>query len=1353
MTTELDFTRFFDAVPKLTDKNFRLWKRLAMNDIKMLNLDYLLSDAATTAAIDTSTTTPDTTNVVGNSASGPTAEATTNPPIQPTNAIRQIYDTARRTSDEKKLLTLLLRWVSEKFHYQIENCSLGSQAWKELLVNNQDSEEYELGNAAMAFFTMANSFTGGNLQEYILDYEKHLNTIRKFKPDFFKDEMLIYHFIGVIEKASDDYVLTCEHLLHTKASWDTVKQSLIQRYNNLKKMKKEKEIALLISNGNQDRKYKNVNHSRPATRQRICYICRKPNHQANDCWHKKQPYTPKDNKRKQNEFKKVEHANAAQVQYALCSIANFVETKTLCGENEQNLGELKNTEKSTEWILDSGASRHITCQKRNFVSLLQLDEPVCVSIADGKSINAYFSGTVNLKFKTGKIIKLCDVLFIPEFKFNLLSATKLTDEHCSIQLCDNQVKILQLSDNSILGDGQKVNGLYILNAVPTIHSILLSAASDVNESNNNLQIWHARLGHASNSMIQTLCKQSLVTGLDLTDSHDNCFCEICLLSKKKRFPFPRSSSTSSHPLQLVHSDIAGPFQENGLDDSRYFIIFVDDYSRFVWVYPVQKKNAIYNVFEEFIISAENLCGFSVKTLRSDNGSEYLSNEFKLICQRYRIAQQCTVVYTPQQNGVSERYIQTIVTMCRSMLTHFDLPKSYWSYAVRYAAWIKNRLQHPRIKHTTPHETFTKIKPSLSFAKTFGCAAYAWIATSLRQKLDYKSSLAIFVGVSSNRKGYILLNIDTLQPFVCRDVTFCESRSPASIIPNSTIKRIKLNLSTSDSGEEKKYKKDSEVSLIIYTEPTSYKDITTAPDVLEWKLACQDELNAIELNKTWTIVDRPSQNPVIHSGWVLKLKRNDEGKPVRRKARLVCRGNEQVYGLNYTDTYAPVVRWSSLRLILHIAATLNLEILQADVTTAFLNGVIEEDVYVEAPIGFPLPNGKVYKLNKSLYGTKQAPRAWNKTLDRFLKKIGFIQLKSESCIYTKGKYGEETYIIIIVYVDDMLLCGKYPYLSEIVTALQTEYKMNEITDVDYFLKIKIKRDRLNRKIFLNQTNYIEDIFNKFANDKMKSENRISTSIIPLDSFKLLYQSLDSIKTAHPYRELVGSIMYLMTCTRPDIAFTISLLSRFQSRPNDYHYSTLLKLLSYLKSTSNLELEIGNSDGRFMQLVGYSDADWGSSLDDRKSTSGYLVKVGASIISWSSKKQNTVATSTAEAEYYSIYSLTQETQYIKTLLNELGIETINARIYCDNQSSIAISNNPSMHSRTKHIDIKYHFIRELVETKQISITYIKTDNQEADGFTKLIDGKKLKKFINHVNLRDNKNLSDRNLSDMKRYDHQI
>jgi Reverse transcriptase (RNA-dependent DNA polymerase) len=512
------------------------------------------------------------------------------------------------------------------------------------------------------------------------------------------------------------------------------------------------------------------------------------------------------------------------------------------------------------------------------------------------------------------------------------------------------------------------------------------------------------------------------------------------------------------------------------------------------------------------------------------------------------------------------------------------------------------------------------------------------------------------------------------------------------------------------------------------EPATRKEAMQGPDAQKWLEGEQAELNAHKKNNTWSIVDwKPNMN-VIGIKWIYKKKRDINGLVKQFKVRLVAKGFAQEYGIDYNKVFAPTLRHTSFKLIIIIAASIpGYKTKHKDTKTAFLNANVSDDIYVQVPEGLNVGHNKVLKLNKALYGIKQAPREWNLTLNATLLQLGLKRLQKDTCIYTKvSRTGR--LIIIGVFVDDLPIAyheADEKEFQEIDRALSSKYEMTDLGEINHTLGMRIRRTA-NGTMTIDQSLYINDKIKEFKMLDCKE-----TDTPGYKSYTASEQGDQKLNEADTtlYRMIVGSLIYAAVLTRPDLQHSVNQAARHMQNPTQTNMVAAKRILRYMKGAADYALVYGEQkiENNKMKITAYCDADWGGNKEDRKSTTGYCVFINGSLISWNTRKQQTVALSSAEAELMGICEVVKEVLYLKMLIEEIGFKvetpiTINV----DNQSSIQISENDIHHDRTKHIDIKFYFIRNLIDTGIIKPKWVSTHNQLADIFTKPLGSKLFARF---------------------------
>ena len=846
------------------------------------------------------------------------------------------------------------------------------------------------------------------------------------------------------------------------------------------------------------------------------------------------------------------------------------------------------------WLVDSGASTHMTREKGLLLDYREFEKPEMVGLGDGKTVEAVGVGTVRMKMlsrvsnHTQCVFQ--HVLYVPRLACNLFLVRAAAAKGNTVKFGIGKCWIRD-RDGKLKGMGTLVGKLYQLDCEP----VTVECVAVASQLKSGVDMWHQRFGHLNGQQLQRIAQKDLVTGVKIPQQMTLSFCEGCVEGKMHRAPFkPVGEIRSTRRLQLVHSDVCGPMQTESLGGRKYFVTFIDDYSRCCDVYFLKSKSEVFGKFKEFEASVTNESDRSIGTLRTDNGGEYLSGEFKEYLKSKGIRHELTVPHSPQQNGVAERMNRTLIESARTMIAHAGLPNSYWAEAVATAAYVRNRMPTTAIKNDqTPYERWYGRKPNVSHLRVFGCVAYAHVPDSERQKLDKKAVKLRFVGYAKMSKGYRLLDWKTEKIVTRRDVVFnetnfCFETEPEPAKPQEVGVEVEGSMEHGHQQEvpsdvqprcsDRAHRRPVRFGIDEYAdvatvensvqhfsynacqimEPKSMEEALSSDHAKEWKAATDSEVDSLLESETWELVELPPDRKPIGGKWVFKVKHGSDGSVEWLKGQLVAKGCSQKYGIDYDETYFPVVRFSSIRGLLAFAVQNSMLIHQMDVVTTFLNGKLDEEIYMAQPDGY-VEAGKehlVCKLKKSVYGLKQSPWCWNRAFSEYLESIGFEQSAADPCVYIRST---EPITIIAVYVDDLILI-----------------------------------------------------------------------------------------------------------TKPE------------------------------------------------EVIKNSDADWAGDLDDRHSTTGNVFLMAGGAISWMNKKQAIVALSTSEAEYVALSSATQEAVWLRRLRVDLRTAPKEPTVLMeDNQGVIAIARNPI---RTKHIDIRYHYVREALQEGTIDLFYCPTEEMVADWLTK-------------------------------------
>ncbi|KAI3757856.1 hypothetical protein L6452_05399 [Arctium lappa] len=707
-----------------------------------------------------------------------------------------------------------------------------------------------------------------------------------------------------------------------------------------------------------------------------------------------------------------------------------------------------------------------------------------------------------------------------------------------------------------------------------------------------------------------------------------------------------------------------------------------------------------------------------------------------------IERQYSAPRTPQQNGVAERRNRTLIEAARSLLADSKLPITFWAEAVNTACKFDSKADDGFLvgysSQSKAYRVFNSSSRIIEESDNVKCnentpnptgTGPQWLfdIDSLTNSFGFSSDDYAGSGCGGSGSTQVQESISKSVIFPIPTVNSFEDceKEPSTGPSQSRDEEIQEDKKSEVAAENTSVElNDSNLEVELNEEPSHNTRVQKnhPPQLLEpkkahdamkessWIEATQEELLQFKLQDVWDLVDLPKGHRAIGTKWIFRNKRDERGIVIRNKARLVAQGYTQEEGIDYEEVFAPVARIEAIRLFLAYASYMNFKVYQMDVKSAFLYGSIEEEVYVCQPPGFENPSypDRVYKLKKALYGLHQAPRAWYDTLSSYLLENGFERGVIDKTLFTKRK--KKDILLVQIYVDDIIFGSTRDNMcKEFEDLMHQRFKMISMGELTFFLGLQVQQK--SDGIFICQSKYVQDILTKFGFSDSKPAST------PMETHKQITADLEGEDMdVHHYRSMIGSLMYL-TASRPDIMFPVCVCARFQVRPKQSHFQAVKRIFRYLKWQPRLGLWYPH-DSPF-DLIAYSDSDLGGANLDKKSTSGGCQFLGARLVSWQCKKQTTVSTSTTEAEYIAAASCCAQVLWIQNQMLDYGVTFLHTPIFIDNSSAISIVNNPVKHSKTKHIEIRYHFIRDCNEKKLVQVVKVHTDNQFADLFTKAFD----------------------------------
>jgi hypothetical protein len=994
--------------------------------------------------------------------------------------------------------------------------------------------------------------------------------------------------------------------------------------------------------------------------------------------------------------------------------------------NKDKLNYEKNP-KCTLWIIDSGASIHMSMHK-NILYNFRSSNGQSVTVSNGISIPIKGFGELAFQIAdtTNKIhnIKLLTVAYVPDLTVNLISIPAITRAYNASAIFTENFCILS-KDNVKIILGKNENSSYNMS--------IAHASTTLNmQSNSCIHDLHKRLCHKNLNHIKNVKD---ILKLDITKCNCSNDCISCIRSKMTRKSFPQESTKPQNPRDVIASDVCGDFKTKSLGGAYYYITFNCIATGYTEVKAIKHKSDSKREIINFMERCFNQFGSYPKIFRSDRGGEYVDSELQEYLESKGIRIELTVADSPQQNGISERKNRTFLDAVRALLLERNLPEYLWAEALNHANNTFNSI--PKLNETiSPKEKYFG-KPMTTEFIEFGAPIIFKLNTKNISKLKPRGEIGIFVGIDDKSKGYRIYSQGKVQ--IRRDVKFLQSE-PQRKIDQTIFNPDKSNDFAKPEFIPRRSKRlQTKESVMLTTqnyEPRTYKQAVECKEKDKWIAAMKEEIDSITKNKTWSPVDLPKGSHSIGSKWVFKIKYKENGEIDRYKARLVAQGFTQIFGEDYDEVFAPVARSTSFRILLTVAGKLGLVVEQYDVVTAFLNGTIDEDIYIRPPKGFS-SESKVFKLHKSLYGLKQSARKWNEAMHNCLNKLGFAQSKLDNCLYKCTTDNDVCYLVI--HVDDFLVVAKHPETIKTLTdKISQTFELKRLGNASQFLGISINR-RKNGMFEINQSHYIKKIASILEVDESRG------SLYPMDPgyFKLDGNFLEDNKK---FRQIIGMLLYISTNTRPDISASVSILAQRVSKPRDVDLRESIRIVKYLMKTNDHSLILGAhspessklfADNSSQPLITFTDANWAEERFNRKSTGGFICQLYGSTICWSSRKQDVVSISTTESEYYALAEAIRESIWLRNLLLFFDIKIESPiPLFIDSQSCINMVTNEKFSNRTKYIDVRYHFAKDAVRNQIVQLKYVPTYDNVADMLTKPLAGTKIKLLRELAQIRSSK-----------------
>lgn len=1070
------------------------------------------------------------------------------------------------------------------------------------------------------------------------------------------------------------------------------------------------------------------------------------------------------------------------------------------------------------WINDTGASFHMTGDKKWLRNYKPFKTPASVTVADDTKCPVLGYGTV--VFKQGeKLISVEAAHYAPSFAFNLLSAASIFRFHPKFTLSFSATDcafITPAGDKLLLGDKMAHTLWHVPGALPasdTMPSSLpmfcfIARPPSSSQASKDLSLWHRRCAHASPSAMRVIMRSTVgIPALDTATPIAHCpACSIC---QRNRDSFDTSEAIADRLLALVHIDI-GYSDVVGVNGERYFMSFVDDHTRRLEVAFLKTRQGteILQAMQQYVARMQAQCQHRVLRFHSDN--EFDIRIIREWCAQQSIHQTFSTPYTPQMNGRAERVMRTIKNPARTMMLAAALPLTYWPYAVETVVYLRNRLPHRALKGVTPFERWFGRPPNVAHLRVFGCAAYPMLQEGQRESGPWtpRSRCGVFVGYSTrNTFAYKVLLPDTGEIIYSRDVKFDEENilnwgqqaiaptddlwqdatppalaatdPPAKV--NSTEPLIELPRPPSPPKivdpefdelhalvnsfvEEDDPKgggthdfsyvalKNNVPCLLVLIAPhvppkvgqhdmcsvngkaMRLRTLMDSADWPEWLKAAHSEHQSLfKMGALEGVAELPPGRKAIGVKWVFATKCDLEGFIARWKARLVAQGYSMKAGIDFSESFAPVVGLPTLRVLIALAMQFGLHITFLDVTTAYLNAEIEEEVFIRRPPLWDLfdssDKSPYYRVRRALYGMKHSGREWYRTLTATLKKIGMVQLDKEPCVFVSEL------AILAVYVDDLLVITRTAADAEKFTnLLRKTFDMKVSPTSNAFIGLSIQRTP--DSTFIHQQGYIRNVLKQFG------DGAIGPAAMPMDPREdyLPHDGTTTQERRTMYLSKIGQCLWISQVSRPDIAYAVGVLCRYSANPSPQHFDAIDRVFRYLSNTINYGLRY-TRDATMTDAVvhGYSDADHASVTGIRKSVSGMLLTIAGMTVAWRSKLQQSIVDSSTDAEYIALHYAARETVFLADIIDEMFFyfsgKQVVARplaVHCDNAATIANVKETSGSGSVRYIDIKKKVLQQLSSRKTITVHKIGGKFNVADPLTKPLPAGEIERFRTMVNL---------------------
>ena len=931
-----------------------------------------------------------------------------------------------------------------------------------------------------------------------------------------------------------------------------------------------------------------------------------------------------------------------------------------------------------EMCLDSGASVSVTDSMEGIINFVaQHDE---ITVANKGIVRSIGRGDLRARVmgSDGKELELLltGVLVAPDIARPLMSVRKI-EEAGGVITFEKGVGRVSLGGKEFLA--RRTGSLYTLSVKPIVEE------ANVASSSSDAMLWHGRLGHRNFIDVQKLGELNVGVpqGLNIPGK-----CEVCEIAKHTHTSFSHEAvRTVKEPFEKVHADLVGPIEVSSYGGHRYALGLTDERTRYRRVYFMKEKSETLKCFEDYVADVSGLFNgkINVLSLHSDGGGEFVGGLLRQFCQGRGIKQSWSAPHTPQQNSIAERSWRTIMDMARAQVLGANLPKQMWAEAVNTAVYVINRVPSKALGGDTPYHSLFGKHAKMGHLKTFGCRAWAHVYDGERKKMDPKAWAGVMVGYDpTNYACYRIFNPVTKTTKLSAHVSFDEGSFPGlkgeTTVPMDTAES-KEPVGESSGGDKKQEEDDKEQ---VGDKPEGSTGYDPSVDFGAQKDVVQLRRGATRSGKTFGHREAHMVLAAESEAAAAALCFLAEGHDIEYAYSIGVPGDEpQTYG----------------------------EAMRSREAEEWQRAAQEEfDAIVKNEAGEDL----VGRLVKSLYGLRQASRNWYVTIRKWFLSYGLKPSAADPCVFVFVREDGAT-LVVVLYVDDMMIAGSNKQIvDDFKQAIMKRFAVKDQGELRWVLGVEVIRDRKRRTLEINQRVYVEKTLDRLG---MADSKPVST---PAANVPRRMSQEEEPTNNREYQSTIGAMMYAREVSRLDIAFAVQCGGRHMQRTASVHMAAAKRILRFLRGTSSDGIIYGKHGRREPVIVGFCDADYAGDEDTRRSTTAYVFMLGGAAVSWASKLQPTVALSSAEAEYMALSAGVQEAIHLRQLMADLGFpQREPTTVYEDNQGCIALSENPVMHKRTKHIDVRHHFIRERLESGEVALRYVATQNQLADLLTKALN----------------------------------